>query len=141
MWYRPAMPMYDADDLARFRLHAELCKVLTDPKRLMLLGALRETERTVGELAEILGCTLPNVSQHLGVMRGAGLVETRRAGTTIHYRLAEPAIVGACEIVDGIVRRRLGQAPSPGTWIGDPSIVGPAEHAPPVPSLPATSRS
>lgn len=103
------MPHFSDEDLARFALHADLCKVLTDPKRVMLLNALCDTERTVSELAELLGCSLPNVSQHLGVMRAAGFVETRRAGTTIHYRLAEPAIVEACSIVDGIARRRLGQ--------------------------------
>jgi len=105
----------------RYRLHAEICKVLTDPKRLMLLDALRHGERTVGELAAVAGMTLPNTSQHLAVMRGAGLVEGRREGTVVRYRLAEPAIIGACDIVGGIVDRRLGRlaadgapAPSPG---------------------------
>lgn len=107
------MPHFSDEDLARFKLHAELCKVLTDPKRVMLLNALCDTERTVSELAELLGCSLPNVSQHLGVMRAAGFVETRREGTAVFYRLVEPAIVEACSIVDGIARRRLGQDPAP----------------------------
>jgi DNA-binding transcriptional ArsR family regulator len=93
--------------LERYRLHAEMCKVLTDPKRLMLLDALRSGERTVGELAVALGISLPNASQHLAVMRNAGLVEGRRDGAVVRYRLAEPAIIGACDIVSGIVERRL----------------------------------
>jgi ArsR family transcriptional regulator, virulence genes transcriptional regulator len=97
----------------RYRLHAEICKVLTDPKRLMLLEALRDGERTVGELADSLGITLPNASQHLGVMRGAGLVEGRREGPVVRYRLAEPAILEACDIVGGIVRRRLARHTEP----------------------------
>src|ERR1035437_6148624 len=85
--------------LEHYRLHADLCKVLTDPKRLMILEALRHGDRSGGELAEASGVALPNASQHLAVMRKAGLVDSRRAGTTIVYRLGEPTIVGACDIV------------------------------------------
>jgi ArsR family transcriptional regulator len=93
--------------LERYRMHADVCKVLTDPKRLMLLDALRAGEHAVGELADRLGVPLPNASQHLAVLRGAGLVEGRRDGTTVFYRLAEPAIVEACDVVQSIVERRL----------------------------------
>ncbi len=100
-------------DIERYRLHAELCKVLTDPKRLMILDALRHGDRSVTELAGAIGVTLPNASQHLAVMRNAGLVESRRAGTTIIYRLAEPTIVDACDIVHRIVQRRVTVRPAP----------------------------
>ncbi len=99
--------------LERYRLHADVCKVLTDPKRLMLLDALRMADCSVGELAEAIGVALPNVSQHLAVLRTAGLVEGRRIGTSVLYRLAEPAIVEACDVIHAIVARRLaGLAPS-----------------------------
>lgn len=94
-------------DPERYRLHAEVCKVLTDPKRLMLIDALRYGERSVGELALEIGVTLPNASQHLAVLRNAGLVEGRRVGTTVLYRLEEPEIVEACDVVHRIVGRRL----------------------------------
>jgi ArsR family transcriptional regulator len=100
-------------EVERYRLHAALCKVLTDPKRLMLLDALRISERSVTELADAIGVALPNASQHLAVMRSAGLVESRRAGTTIFYRIAEPAIVDACDIVHRIVERRIAQRAAP----------------------------
>jgi ArsR family transcriptional regulator len=90
----------------RYRLHADICKVLTDPKRLVLLDALRSRDLTVGELAQAAGITLANASQHLAVMRGAGLVEGRRDGATVRYHLAEPEILRACDIVSGIVERR-----------------------------------
>jgi ArsR family transcriptional regulator len=45
---------------ATIGLHAELCEVLTDPKRLMILQALRSGERSVGDLAEMVGISLPN---------------------------------------------------------------------------------
>jgi ArsR family transcriptional regulator len=94
-------------DPERYRLHAEVCRVLTDPKRLMLLDVLREGEHSVGDLAEELGCNLANASQHLAVLRSAGLVDTRRAGTTILYSLAEPELVEACDVIHRIVGRRL----------------------------------
>ena len=94
-------------DPERYRLHAEVCRVLTDPKRLMLLDVLRDGERSVGDLAEELGCNLANASQHLAVLRSAGLVDTRRSGTTILYSLAEPDLLEACDVIHRIVGRRL----------------------------------
>ena len=115
----------DAADLEHYRLHAELCKVLTDPKRLVLLDVLRSGDWSVGELAGAIGATLANTSQHLAVLRTAGLVEGTRDGTTVHYRLAEPAISAACDIVHGIVERRLAsRAPSIGSQAG---VLTPAE--------------
>ncbi len=102
--------MNDTRDLdqERYRLHAEVCRVLTDPKRLMLLDVLGEGEYSVGELADRLGCMLANASQHLTVLRSAGLVGTRRDGNTIYYHLAEPEILAACDVIHRIVGRRMG---------------------------------
>ena len=97
---------FNEEALERYRLHAEICKVLTDPKRLMLLDALRHGDRTVQELADTIGVALPNASQHLAVLRSVGLVEGHRIGTTVRYRLAEPGIIAACDAVHGIVERR-----------------------------------
>jgi ArsR family transcriptional regulator len=119
----------DPDPLDRYRLHADICKVLTDPKRLLLLSALRDGERTVGELASVIGATLPNASQHLAVLRSAGLVDGRREGAAVRYRLSEPAILDACDIVGGIVERRLsGRALS-----ASASSIGPGNR----PAIPA----
>ena len=93
--------------LEHYRLHADVCRVLTDPKRLMLLAALRAGERSVGDLAAAIGVALPNASQHLAVLRGAGLVASRRIGTTVVYWLAEPEIAEASDIISRIVARRL----------------------------------
>ena len=96
--------------LERYRLHADVCRVLTDPKRLMLIAALRASEQSVSELAVAIGVALPNASQHLAVLRQAGLVDSRRVGTTVVYRLAEPAITDACDIISAIVDRRRARA-------------------------------
>ncbi len=94
-------------DPDHYRRHAAICRVLTDAKRLVLLDLLRGGERSVGELAEMIGVTLPNASQHLAVLRTAGLVDGRRVGSTVRYQLAEPAIIEACDVIDRIVRRRI----------------------------------
>ena len=95
------------DDSLLYERRARLCQVLADPKRLRLIDALRDAERSVGQLAEALGATYPNVSQHLNVMRDAGLVTSRRDGTTIYYRLAYPQILQACDIVHDVLRAQL----------------------------------
>jgi len=97
-----AMAVAESSRLDSFRRRAELCRVLTDPKRLLILDALRAGDRSVGELADELGCTMPNTSQHLAQLRSAGLVASRREGTTVHYRLAEPRITAACDLVGAI---------------------------------------
>ena len=98
------------DDSLLYERRARICQVLADPKRLRLIDALRDTERSVGELAEALGATYPNISQHLNVMRDAGLVLSRRAGTTVFYRLAYPQIARACDIVRDVLRVQLADA-------------------------------
>lgn len=111
------------ETLEHYRLHAVVCRVLTDPKRLMLLAALRAGERSVGELAATIGVALPNASQHLAVLRAAGLVASRRIGTMVIYWLAEPAIVEACDIVSAIVTRRLEAGARPAAAIQAPSLI------------------
>jgi DNA-binding transcriptional ArsR family regulator len=91
-----------------YERRARICQVLADPKRLRLIDALRDdVERSVGDLAEVLGASYPNVSQHLNVMRDAGLVTSRRDGSTIYYRLAYPQITQACDIVSEVLRAQI----------------------------------
>ena len=70
---------------------AALLRALANPDRLLLLCHLVEAERSVAELGSITGIAQPTLSQQLGVLRGEGLVATRRAGKSIHYRIASPA--------------------------------------------------
>jgi DNA-binding transcriptional ArsR family regulator len=95
-------------DMDRYRATAEICRALTDPKRLALLALLRDGERSAGSLAAALGCPLPNASQHLAVLRGAGLVRGRREGTSILYELAVPEILEACDTVARLAAARRG---------------------------------
>jgi DNA-binding transcriptional ArsR family regulator len=83
------------EDSLLYERRARICQVLADPTRLRLIDALRDGERSVGQLAEALGATYPNISQHLNVMRDTGLVTSGRDGTTIYHRLAYPQILQA----------------------------------------------
>jgi DNA-binding transcriptional ArsR family regulator len=67
---------------------SRLLTAMANAKRLMVLCNLLAGEKSVGELAEIVGLSSAALSQHLGKMRALGLVGTRRDGQTIHYRLA-----------------------------------------------------
>jgi DNA-binding transcriptional ArsR family regulator len=67
-----------------------LLRALASPHRLMMVCAMLEQERSVGELAETLGMRIANVSQHLTLLRKDGLVTARRDGQTVWYAIASP---------------------------------------------------
>jgi DNA-binding transcriptional ArsR family regulator len=71
---------------------ARLLATLANPKRLLALCHLIEGEKSVGQLAALVGLSPTALSQHLARMRDLALVETRREGQTIHYRVASPAV-------------------------------------------------
>jgi DNA-binding transcriptional ArsR family regulator len=73
---------------------APLFRVLGDPTRLRILRALLEGERTVSELVEITAAPQSRVSNHLACLRWCRMVEGRREGRTIHYRLCDPRVEG-----------------------------------------------
>ena len=90
-----------------YRLQAEVLKTLANPRRLEIVHLLAEGPREVGRLAEEMGITQPNVSQHLALMRAAGVVEAERDGREVRYRLSDPDIICACETMRGVLLRRI----------------------------------
>ena len=90
-----------------YRLQAEVLKTLANPRRLEIVHLLADGPREVGRLAEEMGISQPNVSQHLAVMRSAGVVEAEREGREVRYRLSDPEIICACETMRGVLIRRL----------------------------------
>jgi rhodanese-related sulfurtransferase len=87
--------------------YARIGKALGNPARLEMLELLAQGERTVESLTTELGLSTANTSQHLQVLRGAGLVESRRSGLFIHYRLADDAIVQLSTAIRTVAERRL----------------------------------
>jgi len=90
-----------------YRLQAEVLKTLANPRRLEIVHLLAEGPREVGRLAEEMGITQPNVSQHLALMRAAGVLEAERDGREVRYRLSDPDIICACETMRGVLLRRI----------------------------------
>ena len=83
---------------------AAVGRALADPKRLCVLESLAGGELSVSELSVCVGCQVPNMSQHLAVLRGAGLVTTRRVGSTVYYRLADPRVLEAYRLIQQLAR-------------------------------------
>lgn len=81
---------------------AGLLRTLGNEKRLMILCQLGEGELPAGALQEPLGLSQSALSQHLAVLREAGVVETRREAQTIYYRIADPAAVRIIETLAAI---------------------------------------
>ena len=79
-------------------------RALADPKRLCVLESLAVGELSVSELSIRVGCQVPNMSQYLAVLRSAGLVATRREGSTIYYRLSDPRVLEAYQLLQSIAR-------------------------------------
>ena len=88
-------------------LQADVLKVIASPRRLEILHCLADAPREVGRLAAEIGASQPNVSQHLAVLRTAGLVEAERDGREVRYRLADPDVMVACGIMRAVLQRRL----------------------------------
>ena len=90
-----------------YELQAEICRTLAHPLRIAMLHLLAEGPREVNRLARELDISQPNASQHLSVMRAAGLVEAERDGREVLYRLADPDVIVACDQMARVMRRRL----------------------------------
>ena len=99
--------MDDDRKMQVFQLQAELCKSLADPKRLMIIHELRDGAKSVGELAENLNLKQSNTSQHLAVLRKAGVIAPHRQGNTVYYSLVTPKIATACDMVREVIAEQL----------------------------------
>ena len=95
------------DDVTR--LQAEVLKVLANPTRLEILHRLADGPLEVGRLAEAIGTTQPNASQHLAVLRSSGLVEAQRHGREMRYSLTDLDVIVACGLMRGVLLRRIGR--------------------------------
>ncbi len=88
-------------------LQAEILKTLASPRRIEILHELARGPIEVGRLAEAIGASQPNVSQHLAVLRSAGIVEAERDGREVRYRLTDPDVMIACALMRSVLERRL----------------------------------
>jgi DNA-binding transcriptional ArsR family regulator/rhodanese-related sulfurtransferase len=92
------------------RLYAQFARIgkaLGSPHRLEILELLAQGERSVDSLATETGLSLANASQHLQALRQAALIESRREGLFVYYRLADPAVFELCATIQKVAKRRL----------------------------------
>ncbi len=90
-----------------YRLKADFFRLLGHPARVRILELLRSGERTVGDLQAALGLDSSGTSQHLTAMRRQGLLESRRAGTSVYYRVKDPRTFQLLETAKQILTSQL----------------------------------
>ena len=90
--------------VANNQLHAHLCSAISDPVRIRLLYLLAEHPHTVSQLIDTLDQPQSSISRHLGILRAAELVRTRRDGRCISYSLGDDRVIQALEILRAILR-------------------------------------
>jgi ArsR family transcriptional regulator len=115
-------------------LQAEVLKTLASPRRIEILHVLARGPIEVGRLAEAIGASQPNVSQHLAVLRAAGIVEAQRAGREVRYRLADPDVMVACGLMRAVLERRL-------TRLGEVAANAVSAAVPSAPAAPGATPS
>src|SRR5215217_3250572 len=92
-----------------FEQFARIGKALASPKRLEILDLLAQGERTVEEIAGETTIPVANASQHLQVLKGARMVESRRDGLYAYYRLADEGVFEVWKAVRGLGQSRLAE--------------------------------
>ena len=95
-----------------YEIHASICQCLANPKRLEIINTLREDELSATEIAEKLGISNANASQHLAIMRNKGILKSRREGVCIYYSLANPKVITACDIMREVLFEYLDEKQS-----------------------------
>ncbi len=90
-----------------YEIHAEMCKVFSNSTRLEILNLLRDKRLSVTELIEKTKLSQANISQHLSIMKSKGIVISERDGKMIYYRLSNPKIIKAFDIIREVLSERL----------------------------------
>lgn len=82
-------------------------QALSEPTRLQILNLLRQQERSVGELAQLCGCTSANTSRHLALLTQRGLVARESRGNSAIYTIADESVYALCDLVCGSIARQF----------------------------------
>lgn len=96
-------------NLKIYEMQAEICGALSSPIRLYILDLLSGGERTSSEILEILTIPKANLSQHITVLKDAGLIKARKEGTFQYLSIAIPQIKDACSLVKSVLNQRLAE--------------------------------
>jgi len=94
------------DDMI-YERRAQICKAFANTSRLKILDLLSGGEHTVTELQDELGAAQANISQHLAILKSAGVVDTRRERNQVYYFLAIPEVRQACQLISNVLRAQI----------------------------------
>jgi DNA-binding transcriptional ArsR family regulator len=89
----------DSEIVESAKSQAAICSIFSSPTRVLILWALADSERSVGEIASVVGTSLQNTSQHLRLMKRSGILKARREAQTIYYRIAGGEIPDMCRLL------------------------------------------
>ena len=90
-----------------YEMHAEMCKVFSNSTRLEILNLLRDKEMSVTELIKKTKLSQANISQHLSIMKSKGIVLSNREGKNVYYKLTNPKIIKAFDIIREVLSEKL----------------------------------
>ena len=92
-----------------YQYHAEMCQVFSHPKRLEVINVLRDGEMTVTELSQKLGLTIGNLSQHLSMMKERHILQSRKEGNMVYYRILNPKLIRCFDIMREMIFDQIKQ--------------------------------
>jgi len=92
-----------------YEYHAEMCQVFSHAKRLEVINVLRDGEMTVTELADKLGLTVGNLSQHLHMMKDRHILLSRKEGNQVYYRIANLKLIRCFDMMREMLFEQLRQ--------------------------------
>ena len=96
-----------AERQSRLEARARILKALGHASRLMIVEELAGGEKCVAELTQTVGSDISTVSKHLSLLKSVGLVEDRRQGTQVFYRLMAPCVLGFFECVENVLNAQV----------------------------------
>jgi ArsR family transcriptional regulator len=94
-------------DLEVFQRQAVICRAFAHPKRLQMLDLLGQGEQRISSMQKALGVSRANFSQHLAILKAAGVVTTRRNGRDFYCSLALPEVKHACQLIREVLRSQV----------------------------------
>jgi len=102
------MPVSPEDEI--INLQASILRIISNPRRLAIIYILKEKDLLMGELAKLLQLPLSNVSQHIALLRSAGLVITHKKSAGTVCSLSNPKISIACDMMRNVLIEQLQHA-------------------------------
>ena len=89
----------NAEQEIRAENRAAICSIFANAKRVLIIWSLAEQEKSVTEIALAIGASLQSTSQHLGLMKKHSILESRRDGQTVYYRIAQNVSLQGCVLM------------------------------------------